>query len=187
VQGLTGERKCCSASLHHSHTCSRSSNTYAFLTFLSEILSAHPLPGSLDLVSSLLDTLGKVVHDTSISIAEKTYVEQLLMSALENAAINIPASRIAYSSSLPLIGFSRMAFHYLDQMFAWTFSWSLLDVGQSLYFGGRFALTLDSSVRKSANVQPSIVAYGGPYSPCARCSSTQRNAYLYVYGCPSLP
>lgn len=60
------------------------------LTFLSEILGAKPLPGSLDLVSHILETLGNVVHDTSSSIAEKTYVEQLLMSALENAATNIP-------------------------------------------------------------------------------------------------
>lgn len=70
--------------------CSRGTSAYSLLTFFSEILGSKPLPGLLDLVSCLLETLSKVVHDTSTSAAEKTYVEQLLMSALENAAVNIP-------------------------------------------------------------------------------------------------
>ncbi|GJE92911.1 U3snoRNP10 and BP28CT domain-containing protein [Phanerochaete sordida] len=69
---------------------SRSTGVYSLLSFLGEILGSKPLPGSLDLVSCLLETLSKVVHDTSSSSAEKTYAEQLLMSALENAAVNIP-------------------------------------------------------------------------------------------------
>lgn len=74
---------------------SRSTGAYALLTFLAEILGSRPLPGSLDLVSCLLETLNKVVHDTSSSAADKTYVEQLLMSALENAAVNIPVSALS--------------------------------------------------------------------------------------------
>ena len=55
-------------------------------------------------MSCLLETLGKVVHDTSASVAEKAYVEQLLMSGLDNAATNIPVSadpgRVSFSDSL---------------------------------------------------------------------------------------
>ncbi|KIP06398.1 hypothetical protein PHLGIDRAFT_128310 [Phlebiopsis gigantea 11061_1 CR5-6] len=70
-------------------TDSETNEAYSLLTLLAEVLGAKPLPGSLELVSCLLETLGKVVHDTSASVAEKTYVEQLLMSALDNAATNI--------------------------------------------------------------------------------------------------
>ena len=77
---------------------SSSSNAYGLLTFLGEILGAKPLPGSAELVSGLLDTLSRVVHDSSVSVAEKTYVEQLLMSALENAAMNIPVSYLLPSA-----------------------------------------------------------------------------------------
>ncbi|EKM52689.1 uncharacterized protein PHACADRAFT_101069 [Phanerochaete carnosa HHB-10118-sp] len=81
---------------------SRSAGTYSLLSFLSELLGSKPLPGSIELVSCLLETLTKVVHDTSSSSAEKTYVEQLLMSALENASANIPDGVSLLGSNLRL-------------------------------------------------------------------------------------
>lgn len=55
-----------------------------------EVLGARSLPGSPELVASLLDTLSHVLHDTSVPPSDKTYVEQLLLSALENVISNIP-------------------------------------------------------------------------------------------------
>ncbi|EKM74924.1 hypothetical protein AGABI1DRAFT_123475 [Agaricus bisporus var. burnettii JB137-S8] len=60
------------------------------LTLLAEILGTKSLPGSLDLVSALLDTLSKVIQSSSGLRAEANYIEQMLMSAIENAAANIP-------------------------------------------------------------------------------------------------
>ncbi|KDR78387.1 hypothetical protein GALMADRAFT_245550 [Galerina marginata CBS 339.88] len=56
------------------------------LGFLVEILGTKSLPGSLDLISHLLDTLSKVVQALSPAQADVSYIEQLLMSAIENAA-----------------------------------------------------------------------------------------------------
>ena len=80
----------------------RSGDTYVLLSLLGEVLGSKPLPGSLDLVTSLLETLSKVVHDTASSPADKTYTQQLLMSALENAANNIPVSSQQHSANLKL-------------------------------------------------------------------------------------
>lgn len=62
-----------------------SPEAYAVLTLLAEILGAKSLPGAPELVIALLDTLSKVISDSSVTTADKTYVEQLLLSALENA------------------------------------------------------------------------------------------------------
>lgn len=63
---------------------------YASLTLFVEVLGAKPFPGSADLVTALLDTLSNTIHDTSTSPSDRSYVEQLLLSALENAVSNIP-------------------------------------------------------------------------------------------------
>lgn len=59
---------------------------------LAEILGSKNLPGSPELISSLLETLTKVVHDATA--ADKAFVEQVLMSALENAALSMPVSSL---------------------------------------------------------------------------------------------
>ncbi|TFK37695.1 hypothetical protein BDQ12DRAFT_685121 [Crucibulum laeve] len=59
------------------------------LTLLVEILGTKSLPGSLELISHLLETLNKVIQSVSSSQADVSYIEQLLMSAIENAATNI--------------------------------------------------------------------------------------------------
>ncbi|KAH9837712.1 armadillo-type protein [Rhodofomes roseus] len=62
------------------------------LTLLVEVLGAKSLPGSMELVASLLETLTRVVHDTSAVPADRTYLEQLLMNALESSVANMPAN-----------------------------------------------------------------------------------------------
>lgn len=66
------------------------------LTLLTEILGTKSLPGSLDLVSALLDTLNKLIQSSSGSQADANYVEQMLMSAIDNAATNIPVRSNLY-------------------------------------------------------------------------------------------
>ncbi|KAF8901036.1 armadillo-type protein [Gymnopilus junonius] len=59
------------------------------LGLLVEILGSKSLPGSLDLISHLLDTLSKTVQALSPAQADVSYIQQLLMSALESAASKI--------------------------------------------------------------------------------------------------
>ena len=50
------------------------------------------MTGTLDLVTALLETLNKVVHEDSSGSGEKVFTGQLLMSAIENVATSIPAT-----------------------------------------------------------------------------------------------
>ncbi|OCH90866.1 hypothetical protein OBBRIDRAFT_729952 [Obba rivulosa] len=60
------------------------------LSLLAEVLGSKPVPGSLELITCLLDTLSKVVHDTSAVAADKNYLEQILITAIENAVSSMP-------------------------------------------------------------------------------------------------
>ncbi|KAH9943771.1 hypothetical protein B0H21DRAFT_877669 [Amylocystis lapponica] len=66
-----------------------SSDGVASLSLLMEVLASKSLPGSLELISCLLETLGKVTHGSSAAITDRSYVEQLLMSAVESAVVNV--------------------------------------------------------------------------------------------------
>lgn len=74
----------------------KDNENYTMLVLLAETLSSRPLPGSVELVSCLLETLNKVIHDATSSATDKSYNEQLLMTAIENAATHVPVSQIAY-------------------------------------------------------------------------------------------
>ena len=50
---------------------------------LIEILGTKLLPGLLDLIAHLLDTLSKIVQSLLQTQADVSYIEQLLMSALK--------------------------------------------------------------------------------------------------------
>ncbi|KAF9451337.1 hypothetical protein P691DRAFT_663457 [Macrolepiota fuliginosa MF-IS2] len=67
-------------------------NAMPELSLLTEVLGTKPLPGSLDLVSALLETLGRLIQSAPSSQADINYVEQMLMSAIDNVASNIPES-----------------------------------------------------------------------------------------------
>ncbi|KAM6493306.1 hypothetical protein JOM56_011440 [Amanita muscaria] len=56
------------------------------LTLLIEILGTKALPGSLDLISQLLDMINGIARAVSSAQADVSYIEQLLMSAIESAA-----------------------------------------------------------------------------------------------------
>ncbi|KAF9553866.1 hypothetical protein CPC08DRAFT_672807 [Agrocybe pediades] len=64
-------------------------DTLPRLSLLVEVLGTKSLPGSLDLVSRLLDTLSKIVQVLPQDQADVSYTEQLLMSAVENSASKI--------------------------------------------------------------------------------------------------
>ncbi|KAG5718058.1 U3 small nucleolar RNA-associated protein 10, partial [Termitomyces sp. T112] len=63
-----------------------SENTLPRLGLFIEVLGARSLPGSLDLISNLLETLNRVLQWVTDAQTDINYVEQLLMSAIENAA-----------------------------------------------------------------------------------------------------
>lgn len=54
------------------------------LAVLAEVIGSLKVTGSLDLVSCLLETLNKVASNSSPAAADKRFIEQLLMSAIEN-------------------------------------------------------------------------------------------------------
>jgi hypothetical protein len=68
---------------------------YVPLTILVEVLGGKPLPGSSELVITLLDSLSKVINDGSVPATDKIYIEQLLLSALDNAVSNISVWNIS--------------------------------------------------------------------------------------------
>jgi U3 small nucleolar RNA-associated protein 10 len=78
--------------LHRPASKTPSADFFPSLALLAEILAASPLPGSIDLISRLLDTLNSVLHYELPAQGDKSYVEQLLMSAIENAAHKVIVS-----------------------------------------------------------------------------------------------
>ncbi|KAJ6463475.1 hypothetical protein C8R45DRAFT_840925 [Mycena sanguinolenta] len=64
-------------------------DSFPRLSLLAEVLASVPLPGSLDLVSRLLETLHSVVQSTTSTDVDISYIEQSLMSAVEHSAEKI--------------------------------------------------------------------------------------------------
>ncbi|KAG2130333.1 hypothetical protein DEU56DRAFT_815464 [Suillus clintonianus] len=61
----------------------------SIFTFLAEVLGTKELPGSLDLLTQLLDTLGKIIHYESPVPSDTSYPCQMLMAAVEQTASKI--------------------------------------------------------------------------------------------------
>ncbi|KAL5520451.1 hypothetical protein ACEPAG_9675 [Sanghuangporus baumii] len=59
------------------------------LAFLTEVLSAQKLPGSIDLVSALLDTLNRIMTSCNPVQPDVIYVVQLIMACLESSISHI--------------------------------------------------------------------------------------------------
>ncbi|THH02630.1 hypothetical protein EW145_g6726 [Phellinidium pouzarii] len=68
---------------------SESSSILDCLTFLAEVLASQALPGSLEVVSGLLETLNRLLAISAPAQADMIYVEQLLMACVESAASQI--------------------------------------------------------------------------------------------------
>ncbi|KAJ7756261.1 hypothetical protein B0H16DRAFT_696293 [Mycena metata] len=64
-------------------------DTFPRLSLLAEVLASVALPGSLDLVSRLLETLHNVVQSPTSADVDISYIEQSLMSAVEHSAEKI--------------------------------------------------------------------------------------------------
>ncbi|PFH46286.1 hypothetical protein AMATHDRAFT_155738 [Amanita thiersii Skay4041] len=64
-------------------------NTLRRLMLLVEVLGTKPLPGSLDLISQLLEMLNRVSQCIPSALSDVSYIEQMLMSAVESAAEKI--------------------------------------------------------------------------------------------------
>jgi U3 small nucleolar RNA-associated protein 10 len=77
---------------HRPESNPSSADLFPSLALYAEVLAASQLPGSLDLISRLLDTLNNVLHYEPLAQGDKSYVEQLLMSAVESAALNVVVS-----------------------------------------------------------------------------------------------
>lgn len=59
------------------------------LTFLLEVLASQQLPGSVELLSGLLDTLSGLLTISVASKSDLIYTEQLLMSCMDSVASRI--------------------------------------------------------------------------------------------------
>lgn len=66
------------------------------------------LPGSLELISRLLETLNQIVQYPPMS-QDVSFIEQLLMSAIENTAEKVPVrlSSVLMRSSKSILGGSQ--------------------------------------------------------------------------------
>ncbi|KAJ7740997.1 hypothetical protein B0H14DRAFT_3515417 [Mycena olivaceomarginata] len=64
-------------------------DSFPRLSLLAEVLASVSLPGSLDLVSRLLETLHNVVQSTTSTDVDISYIEQSIMSAVEHSAEKI--------------------------------------------------------------------------------------------------
>jgi hypothetical protein len=64
-------------------------DTLSMLTLLAEVLAINALPGSFELISRLLDILNKLVQYVSLPHVDLSYIQQLLMTAVENSASKI--------------------------------------------------------------------------------------------------
>ncbi|KAI9435473.1 hypothetical protein H4582DRAFT_1969649 [Lactarius indigo] len=62
------------------------------LTFLAEVLSGVSLPGDKDLISCLLEVLSNVASSEERSTAGVAYIEQLLMTCIQNASATAQTS-----------------------------------------------------------------------------------------------
>ncbi|KAI0651200.1 hypothetical protein C8Q79DRAFT_1004507 [Trametes meyenii] len=66
----------------------------SLLAVLAEVIGSLKISGSLELISSLLETLHKVTHAAAPDTADRRFVEQLVMSAIENVAHQFPAAMV---------------------------------------------------------------------------------------------
>lgn len=67
------------------------------LTLLVEVLGTMEIPGSLDLISNLLETLNKIVRSDLWGPSDTSYVCQMLMAAIEKSASRLAVSMLLLS------------------------------------------------------------------------------------------
>ncbi|KAI0670242.1 hypothetical protein C8Q78DRAFT_1138718 [Trametes maxima] len=72
----------------------------SLLATLAEVLVSLKITGSLELISSLLETLHKVTNTVAPDTADRRFVEQLIMSAVENVVHQFPAETVVPPGSI---------------------------------------------------------------------------------------
>lgn len=102
------------------------------LTFLAEVLNGVSLPGDKDLISCLLDVLSNVARSEERSTAGVAYVEQLLMSCIQNASTAAQVSFVSQQtqSLVLLLVFRRPLVRHRSLGSASTSWWTLFEVCQ---------------------------------------------------------
>ncbi|KAI0830231.1 hypothetical protein BC628DRAFT_1357002 [Trametes gibbosa] len=70
------------------------------LAVLAEVISSAKVAGSLELVSALLETLNRVILTVAPDATDRRFIEQLLMSAVENVVHQFPAATIVPPGSI---------------------------------------------------------------------------------------
>jgi len=73
--------------------CSPSEDVLPRLNLFAEVLAAKQLPPSLELIANLLETLNCISQSAPDAQADMSYIAQLLMSAIGNAANKITVGR----------------------------------------------------------------------------------------------
>ena len=157
------------------------------LSLLAEVLAARALPGSLELITCLLETLGAVAHASPASDADHAYVEQLLMSAVEASA-----SAIAVSTSL-LATIARS--HFSTQVTQLKPGSIRLDILVELIRCMSFLLLLVllssdfifDSRGKPSNIPPGVAADRQFVSVGSGVCASQHHACVHVHGLERLP
>ncbi|KAI0369251.1 hypothetical protein BV20DRAFT_968110 [Pilatotrama ljubarskyi] len=72
----------------------------SILVTLAEVLSSVKISGSLELISVLLETLHKVAQAVAPDTADRRFVEQLIMSAVENVVEQFPPTMVIPPGSI---------------------------------------------------------------------------------------
>ncbi len=71
-------------------TAHAQSEDLSALALLVEVVGSLKITGSLEIVSCLLEILNKVASNSSPDAVDKRFIEQLLMSAIENVVGSFP-------------------------------------------------------------------------------------------------
>ena len=125
-------------------------DSFTLLTTFVEVLAAKDLPGSIDLVSRLLDTLNNVMHYEAPAQGDKSFVEQLIMSAIGNSAEKVIVSRAPscspthclnqYSQEIPNLSPSAIRLDILVELIRGEFSFIHILFAKFLLTGAFYSL-----------------------------------------------
>lgn len=144
------------------------------LSFLAEILGTKTLPGSIELISHVLQVLNSIVQSLSPTEAEVNYTEQLLMSAVETAANGV-------SVRLSLFFLIRSEAHAEASMIS-----GHPQPGAFCHPRG-CSRRVDQGDGEPGDVPPGSVVDVEPDTPCARICAAQCHAGVHVHGLQRLP
>jgi hypothetical protein len=153
------------------------------MTVLVEILVAHTMPGSVELMSSAIDALTRVFHAHS-SQSDANYLMQLLMSMLESIAssITVSARFILHSLCylLTILGHRYTASkHCQNGNISRALTWW---VPKTHSYFKRKVDKFGFSGRQPADIQPDASPYRKPGAFGPRLCHAECDARFHLYG-----